>query len=222
MSRLIFVGLITEGATDIRFLESIIKRTLDELAFDCRGQIETELYPFKINKTGLSFVEQVKRASELGFHDYGLSILCVHTDADNALQRILDTKIIPAREAMNIMSASTHCKTIVYIVPVQMIESWMLADKDLFRAEINSDFSDDRLEINLHPETLSDPKQTIENAIRIARADLTKRQRGKGISISDLYQILGQKVELRSLDNLPSFIKFKDELKNALREINCL
>jgi len=35
----IFAGLFTEGNTDIRFLQSIIQKTLEAVAFDCSGQL---------------------------------------------------------------------------------------------------------------------------------------------------------------------------------------
>ncbi len=221
MDRLLFVGLFTEGSTDIRFLESIVKRTLDELAFNCKEQIETDLLTLEIDKTGLGFVEQVKKASKIGLQDYGISILCVHTDADNAFRRIIRTKVKPVQDSIKTFS-DDNCKSIVFIVPVQMVESWMLADKSLFKTEINSVKSDKELGINQPPENISDPKEAIENAIHIAKADLTKRKRGKGISISDLYQILGQKIELDVLSKLPSYIKFKTELYQALHQLNYL
>ena len=219
MNRIIFAGLFTEGSTDIRFLESIVKRTLDELAYDCKGQIETDLLTLEVDKIGLGFVEQVEKASKKGLQDYGISILCVHTDADNALKRIIRTKIKPVLDDIKNYT-DINCKNIVFIVPVQMVESWMLADKDLFKAQINSDKSNIELGINQNPEHLTDPKHTIENAIRIAKADMTKRKRGKGISISDLYQILGQKIELDVLCNLPSYMKFKEGLNQALQQLN--
>lgn len=72
MSRLVFAGLFTEGTTDDRFLESIVKRTLDEVAFECVGDFETELKIISIEKTGLSFIEQVLKASQTGSEKYGI------------------------------------------------------------------------------------------------------------------------------------------------------
>lgn len=216
----IFVGLFTEGTTDIRFLESIVKRTLDDLAFQCHGQIETELLTLNICKTGLSFIEQVSQASQMGINDYGISILCVHTDADNNLQRITKTKVEPSLKFIKSLPDKEFCKTLAFIVPVQMVESWMLADKQLFKEEINTNCTDIELQINFQPETLANPKQIIESAIRISKEDQTRRKRSKGIKISDLYQILGQKLDLKALENLPSFLRFKQELKNALIELN--
>ena len=47
----IFAGLFTEGQTDVRFLEPIIKKVLDQIAFECSGQIDIELTAIKIDKS---------------------------------------------------------------------------------------------------------------------------------------------------------------------------
>ncbi|MCO6491039.1 MAG: hypothetical protein J5I98_21660 [Phaeodactylibacter sp.] len=40
MSNIVTIGFVTEGTTDVRFLENIIKRAFEEIAFDCSGEIE--------------------------------------------------------------------------------------------------------------------------------------------------------------------------------------
>jgi len=222
MGRLIFVGLFTEGNTDNRFLESVVKKTLDDIAFGCKGQVETDVLTIKINKKKLGFVDQVSVASKTSMMDYGISILCVHTDADNDLPRIIETKVNPVLEKIDTSPESSYCKTIVFIIPVQMVESWMLADKKLFKSEINSNHNDNELGIANNPEDFTNPKLTIENAIRIAKANSLKRKRGKGITIADLYQIIGQKLEIQHLEALPSFVTFKNGLKGAFQKLNYL
>ena len=54
MSNFILAGLFTEGSTDVRFLSSVVERTLEEVAFDCSGYIETKVEVININKTGLT------------------------------------------------------------------------------------------------------------------------------------------------------------------------
>ncbi|BAP56060.1 hypothetical protein THII_1763 [Thioploca ingrica] len=219
----ILAGLFTEGRTDVRFLESIVKRTLDELAFDCKGQIETELKTIEIDKTGRGFVEQVLEASRKGKEEYGITLICLHTDADEAThQRAFETKIIPARNALNEKNEQAYCKIAVPIVPVQMTEAWMLADKELLKSEIGTNKSNSDLGIHREPETIADPKDTIKNAIRIAKENLTKQKRGKGLDISDLYQIIGQKLALSKLDRISSYQEFKNNLRDAFKQLNLL
>ena len=130
-----------------------------------------------------------------GFDKFGVLLLFVHTDSDcNSDELIFDSKIIPANEVLLLQDENEYCKTMVPIVPIQMTEAWMIADKELLKSEIGVEKTDTELGIHLNPESISDPKKTIENIIRISKEDMTKRKRNKGLDISDLYQIIGQKL----------------------------
>ena len=223
MTKLIFAGLFTEGSTDVRFLESIVRKALEDVAFECQGQIETEVKTIEINKTGLGFVEQVLLASKKGIDDYGIMFLCVHTDSDDDTdRRVMESKIIPALNSLNNQNESEYCKILVSVIPVYMTEAWMLADKDLLKNEIGTELSNIDLGIHAMPESITKPKEAIINAIRIVQSDLTRRKRNRGLDISELYQIIGQKLELSQLENLESYRKFKESLKRAFRELGFL
>lgn len=221
MSNFILTGLFTEGTTDNRFLESVVKRTLENVAFDCTGDIDIELELIKIDKAGLSFNEQILEASRSAFEKFSVLLLFVHTDADNIDDELIfRKKIIPAQELLLEQDDELYCKKMVAIVPIQMTESWMIADKVLLKSEIGIDKTDAELNIHLSPERLNDPKSLIEEIIRISKEDKTKRKRNKGLNISDLYQIIGQKIELSELEKLPSYSKFKNSLIDKLKELN--
>jgi hypothetical protein len=221
MSNFLLTGLFTEGTTDIRFLESVVKTTLENLAIECSGYIETELEIIKIQKTGLSFNQQVLKAAEKAKNDFEILILFIHTDSDNKDDSIVfNTKIIPATELINQQEDDKVCKKIVALVPIQMTESWMLADKELLKNEIGIEGSDLDLGLHRNPEEIANPKALIENIIRISKDNQVKRKRNKGLTISDLYLIIGQKIELSELEKLPSYMKFKNSLTERLRELN--
>jgi len=220
MSNFILGGLFTEGTTDNRFLSSIVERTLEEVAFDCTGDIETKLEIININKIGLNFNDQILKASRVAYEKFGILILFVHTDSDSASDDLIfQSKIIPAQQIL-LQQSDEYCKNVVAIVPVQMTESWMIADKKLLKEEIGIEKIDVELGIQLPPELITNPKEVIEDIIRLSKEDLTKRRRNKGLVISDLYQIIGQKVDLIELEKLPSYVKFKNSLKDKLRELN--
>ena len=97
MTKQIFVGLATEGNTDNRFLENIVKKTFDEIGYECLDEIETNVHYLKIQKTGLNFIEQVLAFSKLGMDKFGIMVLCIHTDSDNFNDSIaFQNKIFPA------------------------------------------------------------------------------------------------------------------------------
>lgn len=221
MSNFLLTGLFTEGTTDIRFLESVVKTTLENLAIECSGYIETELEIIKIEKSGLSFNQQVLKAAEKAKNDFEILILFIHTDSDSKDDSIVfNTKIIPATALINQQEDNKVCKKIVALVPIQMTESWMLADKELLKNEIGIEGSDLELGIHKNPEEISNPKAVIENIIRISKENQVKRKRNKGLTISDLYQIIGQKTDVSQLEKLSSYMKFKDSLKDKLKELN--
>lgn len=87
------------------------------------------------------------------------------------------TKIDPAFAYVNDSIDRDICRCLVPIVPIYMIESWMLADKQLLKSEIGTSLSDVELRINIAPESCSTPKDLISDAIRIARQHLPQRRR---------------------------------------------
>ena len=204
----------------MRFLESIIQRSFEEIALGCVGIVE--IFPIvHIKKTQGGFIDSVRRAAkEAG--ERGIMILCIHADADDISDsRAFDNKINPAFAAVWQHENSGLCKNLVAVVPVQMSEAWMLSDKALLKYEIGTDKTDSELGLDRYPEDYSDPKNTIAEAINIAESDLTRRKRGK-LKVTDLYSIIGQKVSLVKLDALPSYSKFNNAVREAFKKMNLL
>ena len=217
----IFIGLLTEGTTDARFLEPIIEKTFVEIGFACKGTIDIAIFELSKQKK-LNFTEQVLAASKEGFENYGITVLCVQADADNKkLEDTYKNKIQPTIEELEKQNNEEFCKIIVPIVPIQETEAWLLADTQLLKNEIGTKKTDQELGINKFPENIANPKEVIENAIRIACQDMTKRRRNE-LSISELYLPVGNKIEIEKLEKLPSFQNFKENVKNAFRQIGLL
>lgn len=218
----IFIGYTTEGNTDVLFLEKIVERTFEEIAYECKCDIEPVVRFLKVDKTDLSFEEYAVKAAQQGVTEMGMMILCIHSDADGPTnKKVLENKFAPARIMIDAQSDETTCKNIVQVIPVQMMESWMLADKELLKREIGTAKSDNELKINRSPETIANPKSTIEEAIRIARQETTKRKR-KNLKIGDLYLSIGQKISYDKLEQLPSFRYFQDSVRTAYRELHLM
>lgn len=178
MSKQIIIGLAAEGTTDVRFLESVIQRSFENVAFECSGQIEVLPVQYVKKESG-AFVDTVIKYAEHA-QAQGIMALCIHADADDSTDA--DTfkyKINPAFATVEKMQAHPVCKNLVAVVPVQMTEAWMLSEKELLKAEIGTDKNDIELGIDRPPEIYNDPKQAIENAIRIGRHNLPKRRRHK-------------------------------------------
>jgi hypothetical protein len=216
----VMIGLLTEGTTDSRFLASLVRRTFEHIAFECWGDVEIlDLVILRGKKD--KFVEEVMAASVTGLEEHGITVLCVHADADSDTDHtVYSHKIEPAKKALN-DSARPRCTNLVPIVPVHMQEAWLLADIALLKKQIGTGMHDAELGIDKKPESIPDPKQIIEEAIRIARQELTKRRR-HDLQIGDLYQLIGQSISLMALQDLPSYKKFEEHVRCALRELKLL
>lgn len=216
----VIVGFATEGKTDERFLRGVIQRSFEDVAFECRGQVEILPVQYIERRDG-DFIDVVKSYAEEADKS-GVMVLCIHADADAPTDaQTFEHKIAPAFAAVQNIIDRAVCKNLAAVVPVQMMEAWMLGDKEVLKAELGTNKSNKELGLNKKPETYPDPKQTIVDAIRIARAGITKRRR-RDLSISELYLSIGQKTALQELEKLSSYRKFKEEIRRAFRKLNYL
>lgn len=216
----ILIGLVTEGSTDRRFLNSVVKRTFERLTFECWRDVEIlDVVPLTIHKS--TFAADVLAAAREGHQEHGINVLCVHADADaDTDEDAYNYRIAPALEAVA-QHTEALCSNLVPIVPVQMQEAWLLADKALLKRQIDTEMSDYDLGLHRHPEQIADPKHTIENAIRIARQPRTKLRR-KDLRIAELYQPIGQSIRLEALSALSSYQKFESNVRTAYRVLNLM
>lgn len=219
MAKQLFIGLTTEGTTDMRFLESIVKRTFESIALnECQQDIEIFLFPVHTSKTGLPFTEYVLQASADGVKTYGIMTLAIHTDADkDSYEERKIHKILPAQKLLE-QRDDSFCKLLTPVIPVRMMEAWMLADKQLLKEEIGTHKSDEELGIDRNPEAMADPKQIITKAIQIATEHLPKRR--QHLEIADLYSIIGSKISLNMLKRLRSYRMFQDEVRETYKALN--
>ena len=200
-----------EGPTDKRFLGPIIRKTLDELVLDATGQIEV-LVPFwlQVAKQKDKIIAAAHRAQSEGYQ-----ILCLHADADRrGWEGAYAQSLLPALEKLK--EDSTITLQIVPLIPERTTEAWMLADLPVLCNQLQTDLSPDDLGLVGDPEGYADPKEKFRAAVRAAND-------GKGAHlqnrVEDLYATLGEKIELLSLGRLPSYQRFRRDLRKALVEV---
>lgn len=217
----LYIGYTGEGNTDKRFLSEIIFNTFTDVAMDCPKDINIEdLVWIKVEKR--PFVDMMVEASGEAART-GLSIFCIHADADKkSLSEVMRDKFLPLYRKLEHESDQVYCKTIVTVIPITETEAWMLADKELLKEKINAkDKTEVELGIEKHPESYTDPKMVIMNAIRIAQQGKTKRRR-KDLSIADLYEELGQAIPIAKLRTIPSFCDFERSVRDAFKSLGYL
>jgi len=220
MNKTLVIGFYAEGITDIRFLSKVILRTTEQIILN-RGLSEIDvLDPFSIevDKNGDRVLEIRQAAAKAA----GYNILIIHADADDKTDaQAFKERINPGFQSVQSDKTEAFCKNLVAIVPVQMTEAWMLADKQTLKEELGTQktFSELGLTFPLKQvEKIADPKSKIQEIIRIAFKDLPARRRR--VNIGSLYSPLGQQVNLGILEQLPSYLKFTENLTNALIELN--
>ena len=216
---ILFIGLVTEGATDERFFEPIITRVASELLKESTQTIDIAVQ-YIASETGTSFTDKVLGAAKRGYEDYGVKMLVVHTDADDVKSKKAYTdRINPAIRAVE-QHNEPCCKICVPLVPIRETESWMLADKELFIRYIQTDMKETDLGIKGNAETFNNPKEKIIEAIRIGRANMPKKIKDK-LKIADLYA-LGASIPVKYLENYESYRDFKNNLRKALQNLGLL
>lgn len=217
--RKVIIGLYLEGSTDERFLGQIVDKTAKAILTNCNYTVDIETKIIRIEKTGLKFVEQVLKAAKKGWEAYGIDMLCVHKDADRSLEDAQNS-MQKAKNTLRKEDKNTYCTLLVAIIPAKMTESWMLADKELLKEELNTKLSDQDLKIDKRPESMSDPKQVIKDAIDTVNQSTGRKRRRRALDISDLYQMMGATITLEKLHQFPSYLAFKEELILAFEELN--
>lgn len=218
----IFIGLMTEGTTDWRFFENIVERTFRKISFECNKEVDISSIHFIKDLEEQKFIAKVLEASKKGYQEFGITILCVQADADTkTLKETYQYKINPAKETLQEQDEIEYCKIMVAIVPMQETESWLLADKELFKKQIGTNKTDTELGIHRNAETIANPKEVIQEAIRIARKDITKHRRNE-LTISELYQSIGEAIDLEKLESFESYQDFKNNVREAYKDLGLL
>ncbi|MCF8295121.1 MAG: DUF4276 family protein [Bacteroidales bacterium] len=218
MSNILQIGFTAEGVTDKRFLQNIIRRTYEELISEC--QTDIDVYdPVCLEKEGDNFVEQMM--SIAGKYNY-FHVICIHCDADAPTsERVIRYKLDPAFNA--IRSLDSACHNLVSIIPVQMIEAWLMVDFSLLKEKIGTDLSNAELSLPQrigNIESLTNPKELISNALTIAQNDISRRRRK--LTLSTLYSPISQEINLNLLKQLSSYLAFYQSARNSLIQLNYL
>jgi hypothetical protein len=220
MSNIVIIGFTCEGSTDLRFLSTVIRRTFEEVAIECNSEILVYDDIQYFEKGSGSFVQSIMGIAKKA-HDNGVMVLCVHADADDRDDKnTFRNKIEPLLTEINATQENNICSNIVAVVPVYMTESWILADKELLKQELETSKSDNQLGINSRPEVIANPKEVIKEAIRQAFIHLPRRR--SHLTIDELYLPIGAKISLEKLSHLPSYVKFRSAVQEAFRMLGYL
>lgn len=218
---MLVMGLFVEGPTDNRFLPVIIQRTTEQilLQYDRAEVIVLEPIIMKKHQDSGHRDEGILRAAR---DAYGFHALIVHADADGPTRdEAMRYRFEPGNRLVQACTENV-CKDILPIIPVRMIEAWMLADFEQFQNALGIRMS--LQESILHPkakqvELYHDPKAVISSVIQRTYPDKPQywgRIRGQ------LYADLAPMIRLSHLKEVPAYQQFVTDLTTTLKAINIL
>lgn len=237
MPHLVYPLLGCEGTTDRRFLLPILLRTFRRIEDECEN-LELQVYEQAesdvelLAGTGRTLPRFVRDAAARGAYAGSRAVLCIHADADAADDRVRRDQLKAAFAGVVQQTATESadaftavvgsdppvCHRLVALVPVYKIEAWLLADKDLLRAVLNTKLTVAELGLDYPPEARSSVKADVEEALRRAN----QHAGGRPMKRSELYAALGLQIPLDKLATLPSYRKFREAVRAAFRQLGYL
>src|SRR5579872_646534 len=168
----LMLGLYAEGRSDERFLPVLIQRTCERILaqFD-RFSIEANIpavIKIKRHNTQLSRAERILAAA---YESFGYHALIVHADADDLTpSQARNERFDPGNSLIQRQKPEEKvCKNLIPIVPVCMVEAWMLADPEALNQVLK--VSIDKASLGLsgkskQVELYRDPKDIIDQIVR--------------------------------------------------------
>lgn len=196
--------LYAEGPTDERLLSKRGRGVADVLPVE---PIDLTNVPRGLNRAE-RILEAARRAA-------GSHLLIIHADADRqSRSAVLQTRFKRGEDLVRRAHQEGQgvCDRLIPIIPVRMTEAWMLADSRALVAEVGEHPSRGLPNLPTNPRAIEaerDPKQVITTAIRQARSH-------HQVSLGEIYEPLARRLDLATLDRLPAFGIFVDDLTKAL------
>ena len=219
--RQVVLALYAEGRTDDRFLPFLIQKTTRRiLAQDEQKAIVSSvelIHVLKENRSREVCILEAARQSAT------YDALVIHADADKRTYKQTKELLFDTGRTL-VHSGYDHvCKNLLPIIPIRMVESWMLADFEALQKVLKTDIEAQELGLPTNAkqvEMIAKPKQVLEQAMLKAQAQRSRRHRQ--VHIGKLYEPLGEKIRMERLDEIPSYKQFVTDLTATLKLLGLL
>ncbi len=201
--------LISDGSSDKTLLR-IIRWSLLDLypELSCKGSFADFRYLKNPPQTG-DIVERVKKANEY----YPFDILFYHRDAETTDKNIIKKR----KEEVFGCIASEPASNIVCVVPITMMETWLLIDREAIKkAAGNRNYAG---EIDLPAlsklESVKDPKTKLHHILETTSG--LKGRRLKTFNVHSAVHLVAENIkDFSPLRELAAFREFENDLKVAI------
>lgn len=221
------VAIYAEGSTDNRFLPVIIQRTCTAML------IRHDRFNIDVLFPQIIYIDKTKVDSKLdqcildaARQAYGYHLLVIHTDGDSGnYQQARNERFEPGYDLVQ-QNQKNVCKILIPIIPIRMVEAWLLADlealKEVLRISttIRELHNLGLLEKAKEVEKYKDPKDILLQIIRKIYPRLPER-RHKQI-LADLYEGLAPIISIERLLQVPSYQQFIRDLEVAFQTLNII
>jgi hypothetical protein len=220
-------ALFVEGRTDERFLPVLVQRTAEDILIN-RGRVETDVLEPIIVRPQHPWQDHAERMLVLAQENTGYHALIIHNDADYpTIHRALAERFQPGLNRIEnaIAQGLNACRIVLPLIPIQMVEAWMMADPLALHQLIGSRLRVEDLELPLHPhqvESIPNPKERLRAAVSIAISDRPRRRRNIDYELSVIQEPLARQIRLVELRRVPAFQEFERYLSLALLQIGLL
>lgn len=197
--------LVSEGTTDANLIP-IINWTLREaggkpLAEGARAEF------WRLRHPPESLADKLLKAHEL----FPCDVMFVHRDADNAPPENRHAEI---SQAVELAGKRRPGLPSVGVVPVRMLEAWLLWDELAIRNAAGNPHGKKPLGLPSvdRIETRPDPKEDLHTALRIA-SELSGRRLKKFDAPKAFWRVVGYMDDFKPLRRLSAFRKFEDSVR---------
>jgi hypothetical protein len=213
------LALYAEGPSDAHFLPPIIQRTSEAILARFALTMVGMSDPLIITKKHGNLDWCILQASQEAKHCH---VLLVHNDADRLeYDEARRQRFEPGLHLVQ-QSGDEVCHHLVPVIPVRMIEAWMLADGNALRNVLGTNLDHQMLDLPRRAalvETIADPKYRLNDIIRKINAVAGSRRR-QPINLNAKLEPLARQIDLNKLFEVPSYRTFVNDLAQTLEHLH--
>ena len=204
-----------EGPSDAEFFPALLTRAINGIVFELLtppAEIDFDVFMPRLRQGETRHSAIVRQVSDnFGWTD----VVFLHFDASADLAREQRKYWDPLVRSWPTAAAFPR---LVPLAPRREMEAWAMADRHLLEDVVRHSWDAEEVfegsVLEADVEALTDPKRTLEDVL-----SLSVRSRRSPPRPKDFLPLLAERIDLQSLDRLPSYISWRSSTTHALKEV---